>query len=675
MIEPGEAKQRAEPARAGPGKYSIVPAPPETSARRGDQPHSWRVEPLSAVEGGFLHSSAFYLRCTIAGVVALAVFATLGLRLWSLQVVQGGRYGAVAREQAERSVELALARAPIVDARGRVLAGSQARLAIGASLAALGERAARGWRLSRHGHVVLARLASAARLPLPKILSRIRASARLEPLAPALVVPHASSALADYLLERRTRFPGLEVVSLPERSYPQGALGAPFLGLLGEAGKAEIGKRVRLGETVGTSGIERVYDRVVNPGLARGVVPVDALGNLRGGVRLVRPPRRAHGLGLTIDARLQRAADRAIRLGIRLAHEAGHKDAHAGAAVVMSPSTGAIRALASVPSFNQAAAAHSPAYLERLLRGRAGSATLVNRAIQGLYPAGSTFKPIVAEAALGTGILSPTESLPCTGSLTVGGRVFHNFEPGAHAWLTLPQALATSCDTWFYRLGLEFYDRGGWAGLGIQRWARRLGIGHRTGIDLPGEAGGLLPTPAWLARTFRSRDRRIWYPGNSVNLAIGQGYLAVTPLQLAVAYAALANGGRVLRPHLARAIVGDGGEVLHTFRLPARARVQLHDVWAIRTGLYAATHDPSGTSSAIFARFPVAVAGKTGTAQAPAGSDHSWFASWAPAWRPRVVVVVLIEHGGFGAVAAAPAARAIYQALFPHATKSGAHGA
>jgi penicillin-binding protein 2 len=181
----------------------------------------------------------------------------------------------------------------------------------------------------------------------------------------------------------------------------------------------------------------------------------------------------------------------------------------------------------------------------------------------------------------------------------------------------------------------------------------------------------VLPTPSWLERRFRSRDRRTWYPGNSVNLAIGQGYLTVTPLQVAVAYAAVANGGRVVRPHVARAIVGEGGEVLHTLRFPARAVIRLHDGWAIRAGLYAATHAPSGTSSAIFSRFPVPVAGKTGTAQAPAGSDDSWFASWAPAWRPRVVVVVLIEHGGFGAEAAAPAARAIYEALFRGASRSG----
>jgi penicillin-binding protein 2 len=340
----------------------------------------------------------------------------------------------------------------------------------------------------------------------------------------------------------------------------------------------------------------------------------------------------------------------------------------------MSPRSGAVLALASVPSFNQEATEGSRPYLARLLRGRAGSATLLDRATQGLYPAGSTFKPIVAEAALATGILSPQERLPCTGSFTAGGRILHNVEPGANASLTLPQALTVSCDTWFYRLGLEFYDRRGSARLGIQRWARRLGIGHPTGIDVPGEAAGVLPTPSWLHRTFRSRAERVWYPGNSVNLAIGQGFLAVTPLQVAVAYAALANGGRVVRPHVARAIVGGRGDALHPLRFPARLRVRLHGLWAIRAGLYAATHDPSGTASAIFSTFPIPIAGKTGTAQTSSGSDDSWFASWAPARKPRVVVVVLIEHGGFGAEAATPAARAIYDAVFSTSLRSGGHG-
>ena len=198
--------------------------------------------------------------------------------------------------------------------------------------------------------------------------------------------------------------------------------------------------------------------------------------------------------------------------------------------------------------------------------------------------------------------------------------------------------------------------------LDMQRWAMRLGLGHPTGVDIPGEYGGVVPTPGWLRRTFHDPAQRIWYEGYSVNLAIGQGYLAVTPLQLAVAYSALANGGTVVRPHVARAVVRPSGRILRRLRFAPRAHLRLVDAGAIRRGLYDGAH--SGTSAAIFGSFPIPVAGKTGTAQTPTGSDHSWYASWAPASHPRVVVVVLIEHGGFGAEAAAPAAREIYSAFF-----------
>ncbi|MDQ3876462.1 MAG: penicillin-binding transpeptidase domain-containing protein, partial [Actinomycetota bacterium] len=401
--------------------------------------------------------------------------------------------------------------------------------------------------------------------------------------------------------------------------------------------------------------------RLLNAGLRRARVPVDSLGRPIGRPAYIgrgAPPR---ALQVTVDADLQRAAERAIRDGIRFAHSAGHADANAGAAVVMDARTGAIRALASHPSFSQVAAARNPRYLARLLRG--DGPPLVERATQGVFPLGSTFKPIVAQAALAAGLISPWSVLQCTGSLPVGNHVFHNVEPGVNAPLTLRSALSTSCDTWFYRLGVMFDARRVRSGnLDMQRWARLLGLGTATGVDLPGEATGVIPTPGWLRRTFTIPWQRVWFTGYSVNLSIGQGQLAVTPLQLAVAYAALANGGTVVRPHVGGRILSSSGDVVRRLRFPPRRHVRLPSLWAIHQGLYDAAH--TGTSAAIFGDFPIPVAGKTGTAETGTGSDHSWYASWAPAGNPRVVVVVLIEHGGFGAEAAAPAAREIYEAYF-----------
>jgi penicillin-binding protein 2 len=624
------------------------------------------VEPISSAGAPFHRSGSFYLRVGALGVVAAAVLGILALRAWSLQVLQGPSYTRLATQQAYRTVDLPGARGAIVDRRGRLLAGTTGRLVVTADRTTLGRLDSRGnWSPSADGLAQLRKLARVAKVPTNALVARIVHDVARSPYAPAVVLPRPTRALAFYLSERSAAYPSFRVTALPARSYPQGGLGSEFLGLLGEVNPKQLaGDRgyARAGQLVGQSGVEAAYDRSLNGGFVRARLPVDSRGQIVGPLRLRSDGRPLPTLKLTIDAKLQRAAIRAIRHGIALAHANGHYDAHAGAAIVMNPKTGALYALASYPDFNQVLAAHDPAYLDRLLQASPDQPSLLDRATQGLYPSGSTFKPIVAEAALSAGLISPGTYLPCTGSLQVGNIVFHNVEAGIDAPLNLEQALSISCDTWFYRLGVQFYYRQLQGNLDIQNWARRLGLGHRTGIDVPGEAAGVVPTPAWLKRTFRAPWQRIWYEGTSVNLSIGQGYLAITPLQLAVAYSALANGGTVVRPHVARSLLGpEGGRQL---RFPPVRHVNMPDLWAIRDGLYSAAHDPEGTSSSVFGDFPIPVAGKTGTAETPGGSDHSWYASWAPAGHPRVVVVVLIEHGGFGAEAAAPAARDIYSAFF-----------
>jgi penicillin-binding protein 2 len=626
------------------------------------------VEPISSAEQEFVRRPAFYMRVGALGLVAATLFGVLLLRLWSLQVIQGAQFVHAARAQTFRTVYLPTPRGSIVDRAHRMLVGTTGELAVTADAASLGKVGAKGvWQPTREGRATLARLARLTHGATWKLVAAVRRSVRKDPFAPAIVVPRASRDLTAYLDERASSYRGLQTAVLPQRWYPYGAFGSEFLGLLGEVSKPELHTRrypsARPGQVVGQSGVEASYDRVLDRGLAVAHVPVDARGTVVGGLRLVPARRNGRGLQLSIDGRLQQAAEKAIRDGIAFAHRAGHSDADAGAAVVMNPWNGAIYALASYPAYNQTAAARDPRYFASLFHAR--NTPLIDRATQGLYPTGSTFKPIVAEAALSTGLITPYTSIPCTGSLTVGNIVFHNVEPAINANLDLDQALTISCDTWFYRLGTMFYARQTATGaLDMQHWAQLLGLGHPTGIDIPGEYGGVVPTPAWLHRTFHEPAQQIWYEGYSVNLSIGQGYLAVTPLQLAVAYSALANGGTVVRPHVAQALLTPSGTVSRVLRFRPRRRLHLVDVETIRQALFNAAHASNGTSSAIFGSFPVPIAGKTGTAQTPDGSDHSWYASWAPASHPRIVVVVLIEHGGFGVEAAAPAAREIYQAYF-----------
>ena len=604
------------------------------------------VEPLATAK------ASAYLHLSIFSALCIAGFALLALRLWSLQVMDAARYTRTAVEQSTRVIIQQRPRGVIVDAEKRLLVVADTKSVITANPRELGSiRANWNWSPSPRGRMLLASLARISNEPLTSLIARIRSGLVRSPYTDPVVVPSPERDLSFYLLERQTEFPGLEVTALPVRRYPQGALGSEFLGLLGEINSQQL-KQTRYrgyqaGELIGQSGVEATYDRLLRGSLRETRIAVGALGQPVAGSQSPARSGAARGLQLTIDARLQRATERALRDGIGFARAAGHTDADAGAAVVMNPRTGAIDALASYPDFDQVAAASDPGYLAQLLSPTNQARPLIDRATQGLYPPGSTFKPIVAEAALASGLISSSSVLPCTGSLTVGNRVFNNVEPWINADLTLPSALAISCDTWFYRLGVGFYTEHSQA---LAQWAQRLGIGRPTGIDLPGEASAEFPKAP--------------YEGDSVNLSIGQGALLVTPLQLAVAYSALANGGTIVQPHVGSAILSPSGKVLRRLRFPARARLRLVGLEAIRNGLYRATHDPDGTSAAIFGNFPVPVVGKTGTAQAPAGSDDSWYASWAPANHPRVVVVVLIEHGGFGAQAAAPAAREIYSAFF-----------
>ena len=511
----------------------------------------------------------------------------------------------------------------------------------------------------RAGAAALRKLSTLAHVPVKTLVTRIRRSVVRSPFAPAVVLPHPGPGLTYYLDERALDYPGFKVNGQYSRSYPQGALGSEFLGTLGEVSQKELAspryKHARAGVVVGQSGVEAVYDSLLNPGLLRAHLRVDSMGRIAG------PLQRGNfhslpTLQLTIDARIQRAARKAVQDGIALARQNG-RNPTGGSAVVMNPWTGAIYALVSSPDYNQVRAARDPAYLTRLYQDP--SRPLVNRAIGGVYPTGSTFKPIVAEAALSTGIITPSTPLLCSGSFNLGGTIFKNVEAGVYSSMTLPTALAESCDTWFYRLGDRIYTTHPAAqGVSIQQWAHKLGLGRPTGIDVIGEEGGLLPTPAW----FRKTQHQAWYEGQTINLAIGQGMLQASPLQMAVAYSALANGGTVVTPHVARAVLR-GASVQPLEFKPAR-KLKLTDVQAIRDGLYQAAHSPGGTSASLFATFPVAVAGKTGTAEAPPGDDHSWYASWAPFGHPKVVVVVMIEHGGFGAQAAGPAAKEIYSSFF-----------
>lgn len=416
----------------------------------------------------------------------------------------------------------------------------------------------------------------------------------------------------------RRELPPFRVLVRSRRVYPQGRVAAHLLGTLRWDGDRQRG----------TSGLEARYDPWLRgrQGLLKRMV--DARG------RQVQPlwerrPRAGCDLYLTVDLRLQRVAERLL---------AGKR----GAIVAMDPRSGQVLALASSPGFDPNALSRgiSASGWRRLINDRGGP--LLNRAIAGLYPPGSCLKPLIALAALQEGVISPSRRVRCTGRHRVGDRYFSCWR--AHGWLDLGGALVQSCDVYFYRLGQR---------LGMSRmisWLRHFGLGQRTGIDLPGERAGYLPHP----------EAHHWL-GERCLLAIGQGRIGVTPLQMAVAMSAIANGGIVYTPFLVREIRGADGNALRQFVARARWRVPVRARWLalLRRWLWQAVNSPKGTGRKAALR-GLRVAGKTGTAEAPGGAAHAWFVGFAPANDPRICVAVVVERGGSGGRTAAPLARQLF---------------
>jgi penicillin-binding protein 2 len=341
-----------------------------------------------------------------------------------------------------------------------------------------------------------------------------------------------------------------------------------------------------------------------------------------------------------------------------------------GAFITMDVHTGEILALGSFPTFE-------PSLFTRPLTQKQveetynnPSAPLADRAISGYYPTGSTFKLITAMAALESGILTPSRSIYDGGAFTVGGESFKNAGGAAYGSLTLVPALQVSDDVFFYTLGDEMWDTGQ-----LQHWAHALGIGRPTGIDLPGSVEGLLPSQHWRNQLYKEgKTERPWSAGDNIQLATGQGDLQTNPLQMAIAYATVANGGTVVTPHVGKEVTDAAGRVLKEFAPPPRRHVKMNpanrDV--ILEGLHEAAQTPGGTSYEVFGGFPIPVAGKTGTAQRVGHADQSWYIVMAPYPNPKIVTAVTIEEGGFGAESAAPVALNILEAYFhKHATASG----
>ncbi|HYZ27501.1 MAG TPA: penicillin-binding protein 2 [Thermoleophilaceae bacterium] len=605
---------------------------------------------LDSDRRGTAMSPGLALRVAVLGGIALVMFAIVFLRLWYLQVLSGDHYLAQANNNRVREVKTPAPRGKIVDRNGRTLVDSRAAQVVQIAPDKLPATQAEKTQL-------YTRLARVLHMTRREIRTSVRDQLRAVPFSSAIVKTDVSRPVVAYLSEHASSFPGVTVEPIWLRSYPYKTTAAHIFGTVGEVTEQQLKERryagVTQGDRVGQSGIEYSYDRFLRGKNGARRVLVDAAGDPRGTLDSVQPVA-GHQLRLSLDLDVQRTGQQAI-------------SGDAGGFVVMDVHTGAVLGLGSNPSFdpNIFSKGIKQKDYDRL-RSQANGAPLTDRAIQGGYPVGSTFKLITATAALQGGLITPDTPLYDPGYLKVGGVTFRNAEGAVRGTLALRKALEVSDDVFFYKLGLEAYNSGN--GTLIQRWARRYGLGQYTGIDISGEQPGLIPTPAWRNRLFKKKATdRPWSPGDNVNLSVGQGDVQISPLQLAVAYAALANGGRVLRPHLGERIEDASGRVIQEFQSRAKRKIHLapQNRQAIIDGLRAAASGPNGTSTFVFKGFPIPIAGKTGTAEKGLGrKDQSWYVALAPYPNFKYVVVVTAEHGGFGADTAAPEARKILATLF-----------
>lgn len=630
------------------------------------------------------------LRLALFGLFVVALFVALFSRLWFLQVLASDDFQLLARENRVRRIETEPERGRILDRKGKVLVDNRSSLSVTLDRSIL--------ELPSEKKAVLKRLSRLLDIKVKEFRKRLN-DATISPYKPIALANDVPVEAAIRIHENPEDFPGVETTKLPVRIYPQGKIAAQVLGYVGEISEeqleseyfAEAKRPYAAGNVVGKLGLERSYDRMLRgkPGVTRVIVNS---ANKVVGEEPVREEEPGRDLITSLDVRIQRITERALRNGIQAARGAGF-EAPDGGVVVMDPNTGEVRAMASYPSYDPAILADgfsTKEFKELGMKSETGDDdAMLNRPIQAQVPPGSIFKVVTAGAALThlAGVDISTY-LPCRPSETFGGnqQTFRNWSSIDYGSIGFARSLEISCDTFYYLLGWELEEAYG-AGNGdgsekFQDYMRLAGFDEPTGIDIPFETGGVVPDKKWLDEYCESVESEGcqygWLPGYTVNMSIGQGSLAVSPMQMAVTYAALINGGEVLEPRFGAALGKPTGEVageeetLREFKTKVSAELPLdsNELEVLKKGLEDVISGPNGTAGTAFAGFPLdkfPIAGKTGTAQIgslDSGQNYAWFVSYAPSDEPEYVIAAYIHKAGHGGESAAPVVRQIYEGIF-----------
>lgn len=644
-------------------------------------------------------SSQLGLRVALLGGFALIMFGIIFFRLWYLQILTGEQYVQQAAQNTEREVPIAPARGQIVGRNGEVLVTSKVTNAVQIVPSELPPAGPRRRALYR-------RLGDLLGMS-PRHIREVQARGLLqEPFAPVTIETDAGRGVMTVLAERQNEFPGVQQEPITVREYPYGEMAAQTFGYVRPLTEEQVKrspaafKGVEPGMVVGQSGLEYYYDRYLRGTPGERHVEVNANGQVQPAKLPITAPKPGYNLRLTLDLPLQKEGEVALRKGIEIAHGLGNPG-NGGAFVAMDPLNGEILAMGSYPTFNpnQLIKPLSARELKAIEEPEGSSSTnpatpFVNRAVEGSYPTGSTFKPITAMASLEAGLLDPYADLGGGSCIeTEGGEKFCNSGHNDYGALPLVEALKVSSDTYFFTVGEM--DNG--HGNVIQKMANKLGIGQESKLDLPNQATGVVPTPQWREHQNHLQEVcerhhpksqcgyvaeiRPWSEGDDMDLAVGQGDLQTNPLQMAVAYSTFANAflnngnGTVVTPHVGMAIENPGGGIVQTLNFPARRHVHFDysNLSLVMEGIHDATSEPGGTSADVWsgwnqAQYPVY--GKTGTAERAGQVEQAWYMCILPDANRPIVIAVTIEQGGFGDQDAAPVARLIASKWFHQPLKT-----
>lgn len=629
------------------------------------------------------------LRLAFLALVMVGLFVLLLARLWFLQVMAGEQFVAQATGNAVRTVPLDPPRGKMVDRDGETLVRNRFAPVVSVLPDEMGDEEQR--------REIYAELAELLDMEVDRVAERAE-SLRYGPFRPRPIATDVPVDVISYIHEQSaTRYPGVYAETLPLREYPYDGLAGHVLGYLGEISQEDLERDryagYRRGELIGWAGLERSREQWLRgtPGQRR--LEVDPAGEVMRELGET-PPAPGSDLRLTLDRDSQELVEDALADGLEVARN-DDLPATAGAAVVLNPRNGEIVAMASEPGFEPEQFVGGISVDDwQELNDPDNEYPLINRAVQSAQPPGSVFKVVTSLAALHEGVITPNTPVDCPGVWEWNTFRYPNWRVRDSGQVNLEEALAESCNTYYFELARRMWQaeqaEGDQPRERIQSHAKQLGLGKPTGVDLPDERSGIVPGREW-KRDYWERTRETtcaqaeeadaagsdnaelltelceegwrWRGGDAVNLAIGQGDLLVSPLQMANVYAAIANRGTLWKPRVADAAIAPDGEVtdFEAERLVELPYDRAH-LDAVHRGLRAVNE--RGTAEAVFGDMPVPIAGKTGTAQNQPKEDISWYVGYGPADDPRYVVAVMVEEGGGGGKTAAPITRHIFEGLF-----------